>query len=499
MLKYEWAIDVRYTRGDIVSILDTITSFEVMYYVCIVPHRSDESINPEMKDAIYWIKLKGIKIYPDCTELPKISIDFQSLINEMRTPTPIIKKIPITKEQEQEEKRKLKLKRKVESVEDEISVFKKKRHIEETSSLKEQILLLNVEIKTKVFLLDKYETVRKTTGSEYAKGEAWLKTVISLPFKKYQSFKIKSTDNKKNINDYFKRVRKHLDSKIYKMDYVKDEIMEFLARKITNPNSKGHILALHGSAGTGKSKLLKTLAEALELPFYQINFGGLNDVAVLTGHSETYIGSKPGKLVEILTGAGCMNPIIFLDEIDKVSSNKSKEINGILTHILDEEQNNEFQDNYLSNINIDLSKVFFVIAFNDIDNVSSIVLNRMKVISINEPTVDDKIMIAKEKLIPDIMKLLNLNIDINLNQELLRYIIEYKVSDEKGVRQLKKSIEKIFYKINYLMLIDEYKKDSSLNIEIVNKKEILNIKKAFIDICLEYKKEDNTLHLHMYM
>lgn len=483
MLKYEWSIDNKYIRGDIVSIIDTIN---IIYYVCAIPHRSDEFVNPRTPNEIYWIRLHGVQVYP---------INFRMQFPES---IPLSKKqgiIPLTKRQEEQDR---KLKRKLESIENEIDIFRKKRNIENTN-LKDKILLLNVETKTKVFLLEKYENLKKTSGSEYAKGEAWIKTVLNLPFKKYQNFNIKNTDTTKKINSYFERVRSHLDSKIHNMDYVKDEIMEFLARKITNPDSKGHVLALHGSAGTGKSKLLKTLAEALELPFHQINFGGLNDVSVLSGHSETYVGSKPGKFVEILTSAGCINPIIFIDEIDKISSNKSKEINGILTHILDEEQNHEFQDNYLSNINIDLSKVFFVIAFNDIENVNTIVLNRMKVICINELTLDDKVTIAIEKMIPDIISSLSINCSINLNQELVRYIIDYKVPEEKGVRQLKKCLEKIFNRINHLILIGKYKTESNLYITNDNKIDNIDIRKEFIDTCLQFKKEDNTSHLHMYM
>lgn len=494
MLKYDWKLDIKYSVGDIIFIINNLQFAE--YYICSTSHISDEFVNPQ--SIIYWIPIKGIQIYPEQLEVitqPSLKLNLGTMKDIFNVSFfDIDAEIKPSKQEN-------KLKRKLESIELEISTFKKKKKSEDTLDLKDQILLLNVDIKTKVFLLEKHSNLIKTCGSEYAKGHAWMKTVLNVPFKKYNNFKIKSSDKTSAINAYFDTVRQHLDNKIHDMDDVKDEIIQFLARKISNPNSKGHILALQGGAGVGKSKLLKTLAEALQLPFHQINFGGLNDVSILTGHSETYTASKPGKFVEILTSAGCMNPIIFLDEIDKISSTKSKELNGILTHLLDEDQNHEFQDNYLSNINIDLSKVFFVIAFNEIDNVDSIVLNRMKVINIKDIKIENKLIIAKEKMIPDILNSLILKKDIyiNLDPDLINFIIKEKTPIEPGVRQLKKSLEKIFNKINYLILTDKYKKDKDLFIDIELGKEIINIKKRFIDNCIEFTQQNESSHMHMYI
>lgn len=224
---------------------------------------------------------------------------------------------------------------------------------------------------------------------------------------------------------------------------------------------------------THNTKILHTLAEALNLPFNQINFGGINDGSILTGHSETYVGSKPGKIVEMLTKSKCMNPIFYLDEIDKISDTKKKEINGILTHLLDEEQNDKFQDNYLSNINIDLSKVFFVISFNDITKVNPIVLDRMRVIKIKNPSMEDKLIIAQDKLIPQIKSQLNASLP-DLTKDIIHYILYNKVQKEDGVRQLKKTLEKIFYKLNYMTLL--------------GKKVVLNT--SFIDGVLKTESED---------
>lgn len=531
MLKSEWTINISYNRGDIVTIYDSFENF-MHYYICVISHIADDLVNPKNSEEIYWIEIKDMH--------PITSVPIVPTFPEYTFPPPppqsnlshlIIPLFNLYKKQEQEDNTdevepSNKLKRKLKSIEKDISCFKKKRKIEDsTLDLKEQIMLLNVDIETKIFLLEKYENIQNLSNSEYVKGKVWLKTVLNIPFGKYKPFKIKASDNSDKINEYFKMVRSHLDKKVHNMSKVKDEIMEFIARKISNPNSKGHVLALCGPPGCAKTIILKSLAEALELPFYQVNFGGLNDVSVLTGHSETYVGSKPGRFVEILASAGCMNPIIYLDEIDKISDSKGREINGILTHLLDEEQNDKFQDNYLSNININLSKALFVIAFNEHDKVDRIVSDRMKVIYIDAPTIDAKVVIASDKMIPDIINMLNIKKDkfITLDDELLKYIIESKVPKEDGVRQLRKCLEKLFNRINYLFLTGQYKesKESSLyitksktlhnvsselslslsniiNTDVETEIETVHITKLFIDNCLDAQDKD-TGYLHMYI
>jgi ATP-dependent Lon protease len=378
-------------------------------------------------------------------------------------------------------------------------------------------MLMNVDIETKLFLVDKYDSTVKMSGSDYSKGINWLKTACKIPYGKYKQMVVDKNDDLEKIKSYFDNIKVKLDSDIYGLEDVKQEILEFVARKISNPDSKGHVLALYGSAGVGKSKIIKSLAEALDWPFYQINFGGLNDVSLLTGHSETYVGSKPGKLVEILTNCDYMNPIIYLDEIDKISESKSTEIFGILTHLLDEEQNNKFQDNYLSNINIDLSKAFFVLAFNDIDKIDAIVSDRLKIIYINPPQLQDKLIICQDKMIPEIIKSINLcdnslmlkqseqdctdntgkgnALDIFISKELLEYIIVNKTVQEKGVRQLRKNIEKIFYRLNFDMLTGNYNK---LKIESSNEKHLVIITKTYVDNILTTSEKDSR-YLDMYI
>lgn len=538
MFKGEWNLNILYKRGDIVLICKnlltysnpdktTISNNKNYYYICCITHTSDNLINPMNPQEIYWIEIKNMQ--PICSQQVPDKHNTTNNLNESKetsessessesseTNKPDKSSETNKPDESSESKSKVKLpsieerklKRKIKTVEQDIVKYKKKSKLNDnTLNLKEQIMLLDVDIETKIFLLDKYENIQNAGNSDYIKGKNWLKCVLNIPFGKYKPFKVKFNDKEEKINQYFKMVRGHLDKNVHNMDKVKDEIMEFLARKISNPNSKGHVLALCGKAGVGKTVILKSLAEALELPFHQINFGGLSDSSVLIGHSETYVGSKPGKLVEILSNSGCMNPIIYLDEIDKISQYKGKEINGILTHLLDEEQNNKFQDHYLSNIDIDLSKALFVIAFNDIEKVDRIVSNRMKVIYIDSPSIESKLSIATDKMIPDIINTLNIKKDkfINLDKDLLRYILEEKVPNEDGVRQFRKVIEQLFNKLNYLILTGTYK-TSNLSITkdidtMFNKRkyiETIHITKSFIDECLTPQTQ-NKDYLNMYM
>jgi hypothetical protein len=874
--KGEWTNYCLYQKSDIVYIpvyeysRGIRTQVGVDYFICAIEHQSCDLVYPSNPEEIHWCKvvdefIRLLYIQPKVQDtLHSSGILFAS--SSSSVPQEPGEPLELVSEEELRMKQKKKVvKRKIACIEKELIEYRKSKKQNNTLdlSLGERLLLANVDLETKTFLVSKYESIKKNTGSDYAKGINWVKTVLSIPFKKYRPFPVKASDPKKKINGFFEDVRSKLDDRIHNLDYVKDEIMEYLARKITNPKSKGHVLALQGSAGVGKcfsvntgilmydgsikmvqniqvgelimgddstprkvltlgggrdimykitnvkgeyytvnsehilclkysnnkriredkktqryrvswfdnkdikicsksfyynkmdknkafeeakkylnsineekiceisvkeylklsktmkkdlkgysvsvdfeetpvdfdpyiiglwlgdgntkdsgitsqdssiihylknnlqkyncylqyhdnringqknkgcldgnnkflntlkkynlinnkhiphvykcnsrenrlkllaglldsdgnliwhksgyeftqsheqiiddtiylckslgfscykkttwtykkykkawrvcisgkgveeipvlcprkksnqrnqikdvlvsgisveelkeddyygfmidgnerfvlgnfivthnTKLIATLGEALNLPFYQINMGGLNDVSVLTGHSETYVSAKPGKIVEILGNAGCMNPIIYLDEIDKISEYKGKEINGLLTHLLDEEQNDKFQDNYLSNVNIDLSKVLFVIAFNDISKVDPIVLDRMKVINIKNPSIDDKLVIARKKIIPAFLNLIEPLKGLEISDELLLYIIKEKVPNEDGVRQIKKCLEKLMNKLNYLLLIGK----------ISEKK----ITKEFIDEAISSVNENTSLNM-MYV
>jgi ATP-dependent Lon protease len=197
-----------------------------------------------------------------------------------------------------------------------------------------------------------------------------------------------------------------------------------------------------------------------------------------------------------------MNGIIYLDEIDKISQSKSKEINGILTHLLDEEQNQDFQDNYLSNIPIDLSKIFFVLSFNDESSVSDIVLDRMKIINISTPTMQEKLNITIEKLLPSLkedFKFDTNNLVIDFDEDLIFKLIKRVSREDEGVRRIKKELDTIFGEINTIYLSDTFNKSSLiLTKNPITNKETITITQAFINHCIPDQSLNETF-LSMYM
>jgi hypothetical protein len=210
---------------------------------------------------------------------------------------------------------------------------------------------------------------------------------------------------------------------------------------------------------THNTKFIRSLSKALDLPFFQISFGGMTDGSILNGHDSTYIGSKPGKIYDAVVKAKYNNGIIYLDEIDKISSvdsTKGIELNGILTHLLDKEQNMEFYDHYIgSMIPINLSKILFVCSFNNEFNIDPVVLNRLHVIKIKESTLLEKVTIVKKFTIPETVKNLKLeNFNIEISDAMIKYVILNKVISEPGMRNITKAFASLYGKINTLIYLE---------------------------------------------
>jgi ATP-dependent Lon protease len=238
------------------------------------------------------------------------------------------------------------------------------------------------------------------------------------------------------------------------MDNVKDQILDYVFNKITNPDYKSSILVLCGSPGVGKTNLLGCIADCLDLPLIKIALGGIHDASKLHGHSRTYIDSMPGVFVKGMCDAGCINPVIFMDEIDKVrKSNGGNEIEGVLTHILDPLYNTEFTDEYMA-IPIDLSKVIWVASCNDIEKIGPIVGNRMRVIYVNDYTKKNKLEMTKSHLMKQVMD--NLRIDsksIIFTDDVINHVIDNELNKEPGVRNLLRCYDTICSRVNRMQKI----------------------------------------------
>lgn len=499
--KNEWNVGIKYERGDIVCIKNKIwdnnlkryaDTNDCNYFICVIGHTSCHFVNPKNNEEIYWViiepeflnMLNPFSVSPFQNKTPEkhfFPIDWKfgpvgpvnKTDNEKKEEKRTLFNDPILGQVEMVDgkinfnklkqngventgkiKEKTKFQKKTEKLKRELEVYKKKKVKYSNLQIEDKIVLSNANNDVKLMLLDRCKN-NKSIFSDSSKDTLWVNNVLKLPFGKMKPFSVHNKDSKEKLQQFFKNIKDKLDENIHGLDYVKNEIIEFVAKKISNPNSNGEILALQGPAGTGKTKLIKSLSQALNLPFYQINFGGMNDANFLIGHSETYVGAKPGRVVEIMQNAGYCNPIIYLDELDKLGNTKEREINGVLTHLLDPEQNSEFQDNYLSNIKIDLSKVFFVIAFNNIDEICPIVKDRMKIIKIKQQTIDEKVNILHQKMIPEIIKSLNMKNAPIISNECLKYILTNKLEESDGMRTCKQFLERLYNKINYHNMIND--------------------------------------------
>jgi len=309
-------------------------------------------------------------------------------------------------------------------------------------------------------------------GNEYYKIKKWVDGFMKIPFGKYNKMPISIVDGIEKCNDFMLNAKNILDDAVYGMNDAKKQILQMMGQIISNPTSIGSAIAINGPMGTGKTTLVKEgVSKILNRPFAFIPLGGATDSSYLEGHSYTYEGSIWGQIIDIVMNCGCMNPVIYFDELDKISdSAKGEEIVGILTHLTDTTQNNQFQDKYFSGIDFDLSKVLFIFSYNDEKNVNKILLDRMYRIKTNGYNKKEKIKIARDYLIPNIERNINFkNGDINIIDDALNYINENLTQKEDGVRNLKRCIEILYTKLNLYRLMKKgvsLFEDEKLNFEV---------------------------------
>jgi len=320
-----------------------------------------------------------------------------------------------------------------------------------SEEIEQKILKLNIDNYSQAQIYQKFTKLASMTpmDSEYHKLKEWIDTVIDIPFTTIKSPSFNNQDS--NINSILTQVKEKLDAEIYGMDQIKEELLLVLNHRLTNPNSSDHSIALIGPPGVGKTKIVRTLASILSLPFEQISMGGVNDSSFLDGHSYTYEGARPGKIVESFKKLGCKNGILFFDEVDKIgSSSRSQEVSNQLLHITDFTQNTHFCDKYLPELPIDLSKIWFIFSLNDENSMDPILKNRMNLIKVSGYSVKDKLQIINKFLIPQISQSLGMDSSqIILTDEVKTFIIN-KCSQEDGIRDLKRAIEALYRKLDVL-------------------------------------------------
>jgi ATP-dependent Lon protease len=273
------------------------------------------------------------------------------------------------------------------------------------------------------------------------------------------------------------------------------QIMQMLGLLITNPRAIGTTIAIHGPPGTGKTSLVKEgISKILNRPFAFIALGGATDSSFLEGHSYTYEGSTWGKIVQIIIDSKCMNPVIYFDELDKISDTpKGEEIAGILTHLTDTSQNSQFHDKYFAEIEFDLSKCLFIFSYNDESKINPILKDRMYRIQTKGYNQKQKTVISNNYLLPKIKEQVKFTDEIIIPDETLHHIIDNFCNKEDGVRNLKRSLEIIYTKLNLYRLMKPdsnlFEEDMALKVEFP-----FTVTKNIADKLIKKEKENMTLY-----
>ena len=322
----------------------------------------------------------------------------------------------------------------------------------EIESYKERInsIACDDKIKQKLFNeLSKYEYT-PNNNPEISVIRNYIDTLLSLPFNK--SSKEETKEDK---------ILKELNSSHYKMNNVKRRIIEYAFLKEKNNELDNPIICLIGSPGVGKSTIARAIARSLKRKFYKISVGGLNDSAELIGHRRTYLGAAPGKIIEALIKCETNNPVILIDEVDKMVKDYKGDPASVLLDVLDPSLNNEFTDNYIEEA-FDLSNVLFILTANDVDAIPAVLRDRLEIIYVDNYTIFDKKEIAINYLIPSICKKYNVKKIALSEDEVLLLIKEY--TSEPGVRELERILDDV---IRY-MIIHNIKSEPNLK-EILGK------------------------------
>jgi ATP-dependent Lon protease len=324
---------------------------------------------------------------------------------------------------------------------------------------------------------------------------------MRIPFGKYNSLPISISDGVEKCHDFMAHSQQLLENAVYGLNDAKMQIMQMLGQLVTNPKAIGTAIAIHGPPGTGKTSLVKEgISKILDRPFAFIALGGATDSSFLEGHSYTYEGSVWGKIVQILIDSKCMNPVIYFDELDKISDTpKGEEIAGILTHLTDTSQNSQFHDKYFAEIDFDLSKCLFIFSYNDETKVNSILKDRMYRIKTKGYDKKQKTVISDKYLLPKIREQVKFETeDIVIPQETIHHIIDNHCNKEDGVRNLKRCLEIIYTKLNLYRLMKPgsnlFAEDMALKVEFP-----FTVTKDIVDKLIKTEKDINSALYSMYV
>lgn len=341
-------------------------------------------------------------------------------------------------------------------------------YIEEQDEYSEKILGMELDEETKTKLLKEADRLLKMPPSsqEAFVIRNYLDNVLELPWNTL-------TKDKTDI----KKVREVLDKDHYGLDKVKERILENIAVRELNPDIKGQIICLVGPPGVGKTSIGKSVAKALGKKYQRISLGGVRDESDIRGHRKTYIGAMPGRIINAMKLAGSKNPLILLDEIDKLTHDMRGDPSSALLEVLDSEQNSAFRDHYIE-VPFDLSKVLFITTANTTQTIDPPLLDRMDVIELTSYTREEKFHIAKEHLVPKQLKANGLKAAMLKFTDSALYVLIDSYTKEAGVRTLERRIAELCRKAAKLIVGGEKK---SVRISESNVEHYLGAKKYLDD------------------
>ena len=344
-----------------------------------------------------------------------------------------------------------------------------------------QILNTPISLNQKNTMLKTYTGLISSRMPE-KKLKTWFDALMTIPFGKYKGINLKEIKPKK-VKHFLDNLQTVMNEAVYGHDEAKRQIIQMMGQQIRNPMSKGNMLGIWGPPGNGKSSLVKEgIAKAMDKPFIFISLGGATDSSFLEGHSYTYEGSIYGRIADGLITSKCMDPIIYFDELDKISNTpKGEEISNILVHLTDSVQNSHFRDKYFHGIDIDLSKATMIFSFNDPHNVNPILLDRITTVETKYLLLPQKLYIAQNHLLPAMIKDMGLKEgDITISNETITFIID-NWTHEGGVRKLKSILYSIIREANIANLtrvqIDKRDVVFPFNVSIESVKLILKHKR----------------------
>ena len=387
--------------------------------------------------------------------------------------------------------------------EEQIKIIKELREINRITRIEKPyrltLLESDIPIIFKASAMKKISSLRhmEPGSGEFYKIKNWVDTFMRIPFGKVENLPVNIDNGVDVCHEFMEKSKNILDGAVYGLNDAKMQIMQMLGQLITNPTSIGTAIAIHGPPGTGKTSLVKEgISKILNRPFAFIALGGATDSSFLEGHSYTYEGSMWGKIVQILIDSKCMNPVIYFDELDKISDTpKGEEIAGILTHLTDTSQNSQFHDKYFAEIDFDLSKCLFIFSYNDESKVNPILRDRMYRIQTKGYDKKQKLTISNDYLLPKIREQVRFEEqDIIIPNETIQYMVENYCNNEDGVRNLKRCLEIIYTKLNLYRLMKPgsnlFEQDMSLNVTFP-----FTVTKDIVDKLI--KKTNNDMHTYL--